>query len=711
MDRQTAQEMIRRLRAEIERHDQLYYRDSAPEISDVEYDALQRQLQELERAHPDLAGGESPSRSIGNDRDERFPSAPHSDPMLSLANSYHREEVESFDKRVCKDLGRDSVQYTVEPKMDGVAVAVRYRQGRLQMGLTRGDGSQGDVITANVGTFREIPHQLAPGWQDLFPVPGVTDFEARGEAYLSLSRFQTLNQEREAEGLDLLANPRNATAGTLKTLDTAEVARRGLSVFFYQLFVLDPETEQRVKPVRGEAAGELFSGEVDFSDHETEMAALRGLGLPVNPFFKTADNLEALQAHLAELEKLRPALDYQIDGAVIKVNRRLWQERLGFTAKAPRWGLAFKFAAEEAETLLREITLQVGRTGVITPVAELEPVQLAGTTVSRATLHNWDEMERKDIRIGDRVVVVKGGDIIPKVLRVLVEKRDGSQKSLPRPEACPECSAPTSQREGEVALRCTNLFCPAIVAGKLRHFASRNACDIDGLGGRSIDLFLELGMIKGPADLFRLRREALAVLPGWGEKSADRLLAGLEAARQRPWQAKIFALGIPQVGVSTALTLARRYLDIDALAAADPEELADLDDIGPVVGTVVVDFFAGDGGGQLVDSLKEVGFFLEQEDVPADQSALPGDNWFAGKTFVITGTIEAMTRDEAKARVTALGGKVTGSVSKKTNVLIAGEKAGSKLEKATALGIEILDEPAFLARLDEAGPDDQLSES
>jgi DNA ligase (NAD+) len=707
MDRQEALARIRLLRAEIDRHNQLYYRESAPEISDVEFDALLRELQDLEQAFPDLAAEDSPSLTVGSDRDERFPSASHSDPMLSLQNSYDLEEIEAFDKRVRKDLGRDDVLYTVEPKMDGVAVAVRYRGGRLHMGLTRGDGNQGDVITDNLATFREIPAALAEGWEKVFPLPGVTDFEVRGEAYLALSRFGQLNAAREAEGLDLLANPRNATAGTLKTLDTEEVARRGLSVFFYQLFVLDPETGQRARPRRGEGQGALFGdqgeAEVDFPDHRAEMEAIRALGLPVNPFFETAETLEQLQTHLGRLEGQRPDLDYQIDGAVIKVDRRLWQERLGFTAKAPRWGLAYKFAAEEAATRLLGITLQVGRTGVITPVAELEPVQLAGTTVSRATLHNWDEMERKDIRPGDMVVVVKGGDIIPKVLRVQLEERPGGAEPLPRPDRCPECGEAVSQREGEVALRCTNPLCPAIVAGQLRHFASRNACDIDGLGGRSIDLFLELGLIQGPADLFRLRRDALAALPGWGEKSADRLLAGLEAARQRPWQAKIFALGIPQVGVSTALTLGREYHDITALQRATAEELAELEDIGPVVGSVVTSFMASEGGRRLLASLQEADFFLEKEHVPAAAADLPLDNWFAGKVFVITGTLAGMTRDRAKELVTRLGGKVTGSVSKKTGVLIAGEKAGSKLVKAQELGIEILDEAAFLAALAAAG--------
>lgn len=695
MDRETARRRLTFLREEIQRHNRLYYQESTPAITDGEYDALLAELARLEQEFPEWGEEESPSRLVGSDRDERFPSVAHSAPMLSLQNSYDTEEVAAFDQRMRRELGREDILYTIEPKMDGVALAVRYRDGQLILGLTRGDGAFGDEITSNAMTLREIPRVLSEGWVAAFSWPDVRAFEARGEAYFPLSRFAELNFERQAEGLDLLANPRNATAGTLKTLDTKEVARRRLSVFFYQLFALDDEGTRRAEG--GPADGR------DFADHQTEMEALRRLGLPVNPFFKTASHLDELIKHLGDLEAQRDRLDYQIDGAVIKVDSRLWQERLGMTAKAPRWGLAYKFAAEEAETLLRDITLQVGRTGVITPVAELDPVSLAGTTVSRATLHNWDELQRKDIRIGDRVVVVKGGDIIPKVLRVVAEARDGSQKALAHPDQCPICASATVQREGEVALRCSNRRCPAVVAGQLRHFASRNACDIEGLGGRSIDLFLEMGLIQGPADLFRLEKATLADLPGWGEKSADRLLAGLEAARQRPWQAKIFALGIPQVGVTTALTLARNYPSLEALREARPEALADLDDIGPVVGRQVTDFFASAEGRDLVSSLQDVGFFLAEENLPAAVAEIVGDNWFAGKTFVVTGTLAAMTRDQAKAAVTSLGGKVTGSVSKKTDVLIAGEKAGSKLKKAEDLEIPVLDEEAFRQQLDAAG--------
>ncbi len=695
MDRESAANEIARLRAEITRHNGLYYRKAAPVISDGEYDALERELRDLEARFPDLAASDSPTVEVGSDRDANFPSVSHSRPMLSLQNSYELSEVEAFDQRVRKELARtgetgDPV-YSLEPKMDGVALAVRYLDGKLTLGLTRGDGRQGDDVTSNVRTIAGIPHELGTDWRDSFGEAGIRMFEARGEVFLTLSRFRMLNGEREAAGLDILANPRNATAGTLKTLDSAEVGRRGLSVFFYQLFPLDPGDLQAQE------------GLPVFEDHFAEMNALEKLGFPVNPFLKRASQLVEIETILGDLEKERPGLDYQIDGAVIKVSDHGAQMRLGSTAKAPRWGLAFKFAAEEAVTHLREITLQVGRTGVITPVAELDPVELAGTTVSRATLHNWAEMERKDIRIGDQVVVVKGGDIIPKVLRVLVDQRTGEEKPLPAPSACPICGGATGQQEGEVALRCLNPLCPAVVAGRLRHFASRNACDIEGLGGRSIDLFLELEMISGPADLFGLQPSVLAALPGWGEKSADRLMAGLAQAKLRPWSSKIFSLGIPQVGVSTALTLARHYPNIELLGKADAEDLADLPDIGPIVGETVVSFLASAAGGGLVDDLKQAGFFLDEELLPPAERTLAGETWFAGKVFVLTGTLQNMNRADARTAIERLGGKVTGSVSKRTDALVAGDKSGSKLAKAEKLGVQVLDEDKFLELLADAG--------
>jgi len=706
MDRQQAQLRIEQLRGEILRHNRLYYQKSQPEISDQEYDQLDRELQDLEKAWPEFRSEDSPTSQVGSDHDGNFPSAPHSTPMLSLQNSYDLSEVEAFDQRVRRGLGIKKVTYTIEPKMDGVAVAARYHNGRFVMALTRGDGRQGDVITANVASFDEVPLELPEQWRDLFPVSGVEEFEIRGEAYLTLSRFSQLNAQRRQLQQPELANPRNATAGTLKTLDTEEVRRRKLSVFFYQIFPLvDGKRPDNSKPRRA-AEPNLFAESpepsMEFPDHQGEMAALVALGFPVNPFLRIASNPEEIADHLRDLEEQRADLDYQIDGAVIKVDSREHQSQLKSTAKAPRWGLAFKFAAEQAVTTLKTITLQVGRTGVITPVAELQPVLLAGSTVSRATLHNWDEMGRKDIRPGDQVVLVKGGDIIPKILQVCLDKRSGTNVPMPPPTECPVCSQPVSRDEQASALRCRNLFCPAVVAGRLRHFVGRDACDIEGLGGQSLDLFLELGLIKSPADLFRLERKVLAVLPGWGEKSADRVLAGVQKAADRPWEAKVFALGMPQVGVTTARTLASEFANIQALTDASQKQLAALSDVGSTVAGQIVEYLKSPDGSALVEDLRKVGVFRGTGDETNIAVPVESDNWFSGRVVVITGTLETMGRSEAKKAMEALGAKVTGSVTGKTQVLVAGDKAGSKLIKAEKSGVEILDEKAFLARLAEA---------
>ncbi len=686
MNRDQARRKIENLRRELKRHSELYYKYATPVISDEEYDALERRLAAMESQFPELVTADSPTLAVGDDNDARFPSAAHSRAMLSLANSYDPQEVMAFVDRVQRDLDRTDVTFTIEPKIDGVALAVRYLHGRLDMALTRGDGRTGDVITANACTIKELPVQLPADWENEFPAPCPEGFEVRGEVYLPFSHFHRLNRMRAAERKDLLANPRNATAGTLKTLDSRTVARRGLAAFFYQLFPLDDSQP----------------GVVDLPDHAAEMRVISNLGLPRNPFFRMVTEPREIMVHLEELQIVRGDLDYQIDGAVIKVNERALQQRLGATSKAPRWGLAFKYPAEEAVTTLRDISLQVGRTGVITPVAELDPVELAGSTVSRATLHNWEEMARKDIRIGDTVVVVKGGDIIPKVLKVVTEKRQGSERILPPPQTCPVCGSPVAAVPEQVALRCANSRCPAILAGKLRHFAGRDAADIDGLGGKWVDTFLDLGMVTTPADLFHLRREQLAALPGWGEKSADRLMTGLRKACARPWAARLFSLGIPQVGVTTARTLARRYDSIFALQAATEEELDGLPDIGPVVAQAIVEFLHDPESESLIKRLKESGYFAEKEEVAGGVDNLETGP-LAGKTLVLTGTLASFSRSSARALIEAAGGRVATSVSQRTDMVVAGDNPGSKLTKARELDVQVLDEAAFRALVGDDG--------
>lgn len=684
MDIREAREAAAALRSEIARHDELYYRRAAPEIEDGDYDALVRRLAQIEAAFPALAVAGGPTGGVGDDSDARFPSLPHSRPMISLQNSYDLDEVAAFDERVRRETGRTDVGYTVEPKIDGVALALRYQQGELTVALTRGDGRSGDVVTANALTIAGVPPRLPPRWRDLLP-GRPRSLEVRGEAYLALPRFRELNRLREEAGQPLLANPRNATAGTLKTLDAAAVAARGLSLFCYQILGLDGD-------------------ETGLATHRDEMRVLRELGLPVHDFLRLAVGAEQIAAHLAELEGLRDGLDHVIDGAVIKVDELALHPSLGATAKAPRWGLAFKYAAQEATTRVRDVTLQVGRTGVITPVAELEPVLLGGTTVQRATLHNWDEIARKDLRVGDTVVVAKGGEIIPKVVRVLVGERPADARPVPPPDRCPVCATPTVRPEGEVAVRCPDPLCPAQVARRLRHFAGRDAADIEGLGERGVAQLLEAGLVRDLPDLFRLEAGAVAALPGWAEKSAASLVQGIARASQRPWAAKLFALGIPEVGVTTAAALAAAYPSIAALRAADADGMTALYGVGGEMARKITTFLARGDVGRLLDELVAAGFLLPVEAAAA--AVAPADTWFRGRTFVLTGTLSTRPRSEAKALLLRLGAKVAADVSRKTDALIAGTDPGSKLDRARELGVEILDEEAWLQRLRREGIDD-----
>jgi DNA ligase (NAD+) len=666
---------VEELRREIARHDDLYYNRAAPEISDQEYDALVRELAELEAQHPALADAASPTRRVGADRDENFPSLPHSVPMISLANSYDRAEVEAFHRRLSRLLGEEPAAYVVEPKVDGVAAALRYEEAVLRVALTRGDGRRGDLVTAQLRTVDDIPATLDAG-RIAAALGEAAVLEVRGEVYMPVADFRRFNEGRQEAGLPAFANPRNATAGSIKTLDVDEVARRPLRFWAYAVAV---------------------PGAAVLGSHWRELDFLGELGFPVPAERERVSGLEELSQALDRLQEQRESLPYQIDGAVIKVDdARRWEE-LGATAKSPRWALAYKFAAEQATTVVDGIEASVGRTGVVTPVANLEPVSLAGTTVARATLHNQDEVDRKDIRVGDTVIIEKGGDVIPKVVRVVVEMRPAGTRPYRLPRRCPSCASELVRLEGEVAVRCTNPLCPAQQRRAILHWAGRDAMDIEGLGERWVDLFLEKGLIDGIPDLYDLEVADLVDLEGWGEKSARNLVRNLEASRRRPLAHQLFALGLRHVGIGAARQLARHFGRIDAILEADQEELEAVEDFGPTTAASVVEELRRRAS--LIEALRSRGLLAVEEEVAPRVRSGP----FAGKTVVLTGALSAMDRHEAKARIEAGGGKVTGSVSRRTDLVVAGESAGSKLDKARELGVEVLDEKAFLELLEESG--------
>jgi len=660
---------IESLRRKIERHDHLYHVAGEPAISDREYDAMMRELEELERDHPGLSDPDSPTQRVSKGLLPGFPSVRHSAPMLSLENTYSLEELAEFDARVRKGLERDAIEYAVEPKVDGVAVHLRYERGRFVLGLTRGDGEKGDDITGNLRTIRSIPLRLRGA-----DPPRV--IEVRGEVFMETRAFERLNARRAAAGEKTFMNPRNATTGSLKTLDSAEVARRPLQIFIYQL-------------VHSERHG--------MTTHFDSLGYAGKLGLRVNPDNALAGGFEAVRRLCERWETRRSGLPYGTDGLVVKVNSLRDAERLGATAKSPRWGIAYKFGTLEAETVLERIELQVGRTGVVTPVAILTPVTLLGTVVSRATLHNQDEIERKDIREGDRVAIEKGGEVIPKVVRVIA----GSGRRGPKfamPTKCPVCGSPLTRQGDQAATRCENLYCPAQVRRRIQYYASRAALDIEGLGEKTIDQLVDERLIEDPADLYDLTEEALRKLDGMAERSSAKLVAAIAASRSAPLERLIAALGIRHVGTTVARVLAERYRSLRALAEADAESLEEIPTVGPEIGTSVASFFRSREGKALVSRLEARGV---KGRAPERRGAAAGP--FAGKSFVLTGTLSDMAREDAERLILAGGGRVVSAVSGKTDAVIAGESSGSKLEKARALGVAVWDESEFLAALRSAG--------
>ena len=657
-----------RLARELVEQDYRYYVLADPIISDEEYDVRMRRLLELERNHPELRTETSPSQRVGGTVTKLFPTAEHAIPMLSLANTYSEEELIDFNRRVTENLGQDAVSYHAELKLDGVAISVIYEDGVLIRGVTRGDGTKGDEVTANIKTIRAIPLRLRGK-------SGSKRIEVRGEVFMNKDAFIALNEERERDGDKLFANPRNSTAGTLKLQDAGVVATRPLNAFIYTLFVdgRQPRTQEH-------AIGQL-----------------RELGFPVNPHSRICSNIEEVTRFCRQWEDTRDALPYEIDGIVVKVDDTALQERLGAIAKSPRWAIAYKFAARKVITRLNGISFQVGRVGTITPVAELEPVLLGGSTISRATLHNEDYIRQLDIRPGDMVVVEKGGDVIPKVSGVEKGRRAKGSAGFVFPTTCPSCGSPLLRPEEEAAWYCGNVECPKQVRGRIEHFVQRSAMDIDGLGEAVVDVLVTHGFIASYADVYNLvqHREDLERLDRFGKKSVARLLEGIERSKSQPLERVIFALGIRFVGEGVAKLLANHFTSLARLQTATLEELLSIHGIGQRIAESVRRFFDDDRSAELVRRLVAAGVRSESEQ-RTDEIRLP---FFDGNTFVLTGTLSSFTREEAATLIERYGGKVQSSVSSKTRFVLAGTDAGSKLKKARELGIPVIDEDAFKQQL------------
>jgi DNA ligase (NAD+) len=662
LTRPEAAARIAALRRSIEHHEKKYYVDNDPQISDAEFDALVKDLQKLEAEHPDLVTPESPTQRVGGKPAEGFPTIRHATPMQSIDNVYTVEDLEEFGRRIEKLRPGRTLAYTAELKIDGLGISILYRDGRLVQAVTRGDGTQGDEVTANVRTIKSIP----------LAIPRRGEVEVRGEIFLPFASFRLINREREDAGESLFANARNAAAGSLRLLDPAEVASRRLDAFLYYLFL---------------------DGEEPASQWES-LRTLAGLGFKTNPHSRLCSTFTEITAYWKEWTEKRDTLEYDVDGVVIKVDDREDRRALGSTAKFPRWAVSFKFPARQATTRLNDIIVQVGRTGALTPVAILEPVKLSGTTISRATLHNEDEIRRKDIRIGDVVLIERSGDVIPQVVGPMRERRTGREKAYVMPDRCPVCGSKSYRPEGEIVSRCANPSCPARLREAILHFAGRRAMNIEGLGEALVDQLLEKKLVASLPDLYRLDLETLSGLDRMGPKSARNLLDELEASKKNDASRLIFALGIRHVGEKLARTLSGRCGGIEALAEAEEADLTGIDDVGPVVAANVVFFFGQPENRTLLEKLRAAGInFAGQKEAAAEGGPL------AGVTFVLTGALERFTRDEAKAEIDKRGGKVVDSVSGKTGYVIAGVDPGSKRTKAQKLGLKILDERAFLALL------------
>lgn len=661
-NKQDAARRVEALREEIARHDRLYYVEAKPEITDLEYDALMRELQELEAQFPELTTPESPTQRVGGEPIKGFAAVTHRVPMLSIDNTYNEAELREFDARVRRALDGETPEYLVELKIDGVAIALRYENGLLTCAATRGDGLRGDDVTQNVRQIRAVPLRLEAG------APPV--LEVRGEVFMHNAELERLNRQREETGEEPFRNPRNTTAGTLKLLDPRQVAQRKLDICLYEIAV---------------------DGGAEPATHREALQYLSRWGLPVNPNHSFCQHIEEVMAVCNLWRDKRHGLGYETDGMVVKVNAMAQRRRLGATAKSPRWVIAYKFPAETAQTRLLDIKVQVGKSGALTPVAEMDPVKLAGTIVKRATLHNFEELAKKDLRIGDLVEIQKAGEIIPQVLRAIPEERPQGARPFPVPDACPACRGKVVKDPDGVFIRCLNMGCPAQGKERLEHFAGRKAMDIDGLGPAIIAQLVNRGLVRDPADLYALTEEQLAGLDRMAEKSAANLTQAIAASKQRSLSRLLFALGIRHVGNHTAELLAMRFGTMDALIAAPEVDLQQVEEVGAAVASSVKSFFGSPENMRLIERLRDTGVCMEETASRGGEGPKP----LAGKTLVVTGALTRYSRDEIHERIKRLGGRAASSVSKKTDYLIAGENAGSKMDKARALGVTVLNEDEF----------------
>jgi DNA ligase (NAD+) len=660
---------IEKLRADLRYHEHRYYVLDDPEISDFEFDKMMRRLQDLESAHPELVTPDSPTQRVGGQPAESFPKVRHSSPMISLDNTYSVDEFRDFDRRARELSGREKVEYVAELKLDGLSMALTYENGALTHGVTRGDGVEGEDVTPNVRTIRSVPLKIEP--KKLESVGGAQRFEVRGEVLMFRKAFEKLNAQREAAGEPKFANPRNSAAGTMRLLDSKIVAGRKLDIFIYYL---------------------LVNGAEPFARHSASLEALSKLGFKVNPNWRLCPSFEDVLAYIEQWESKRDKLDYEIDGIVVKVDdTRLWQE-LGSTAKSPRWAVAYKYAARQATTRVMGIRAQVGRTGTLTPVADLAPVDVGGVTVSHATLHNMDEIERLGLKIGDTVLVQRAGEVIPQIVKVMKAAEDG--RAFHMPKKCPVCGEPVFRAEGEVAYRCVNVACPAQLKESLLHFAARRAMDIDGLGDALVDQLVDKKLVRDVADLYGLTHEQLAGLERMGDKSAANLMEEIENSKKAELARVIFAIGIRFVGERTAQFLADHFGSLDQLAAAGAEELTEVEEVGPRIAESIAAFFAEKRNREVVDKLRKAGLQFEHK-----KEVHKGNQPLDGKQFVLTGTLPGYSRDDAKKMIEDAGGRVVGSVSKKTDYVVVGAEPGSKLAKAKSLGVKTIDEGGLIKLL------------